>query len=87
MPIYAKKVTSSHPTFRNRETIIYCEESIAKIPIPDSVTLCDGCNKNIEEGYLLYLGKRELKSNQPYDYYCADCLKEYFPKAIVTGDV
>ena len=84
MPVYARKVTSQHPIFQNRETVITTREITTRIPIPDSITLCDGCNKNIPEGYLVYLGKRELKANQPYDYYCADCLKSYFKGAIIT---
>jgi len=83
MPVYAKKVQSSNPVFHNRETIIAMENLATRIPVLDSVTLCNGCNLNIEEGYLVYLGKRELKANQPYDYYCSKCLQDYFPKAII----
>ncbi len=66
---------------------------VATIPIPNSVVLCNGCNENIAEeevaegdtpkGYLVYLGKRELKADQPYDIYCSSCLKRHFPKAII----
>ena len=88
MPVYAKKVQSSHPVFQNRQSIITTGRGlggeIAVIPVPNDITLCDGCNQNIPEGYLVYLGKRELKANQPYDYYCQNCLKSYFKKAIVV---
>ena len=80
MPIYAKKVSSEDPIFRNRSLGIYGEGEASIIPVPDNVVLCNGCNANISEGYLVYLGKRELKANLPYDMYCEDCLKEYFPK-------
>jgi len=82
MPVYAKKVQSSHPTLQNRETVIASEVTV--IPVPNSITLCNGCNQNIEQGYLVYLGKRELKANQPYDYYCKDCMEKYFPKYILV---
>ena len=84
MPVYAKKVQSSHPTFQNRETVIASKDDVTVIPVPDNVTLCNGCNRNIDEGYLVYLGKRELKANQPYDYYCKDCIESYFPKYILV---
>jgi hypothetical protein len=78
MPVYAKKVSSKHGIFQNRNTIIAGGGEITVIPIPNDVTLCNGCNSNIEEGYLIYLGKRELDKNQPYDYYCEPCAKRYF---------
>ena len=88
MPIYAKKVQSSNPIFHNRESIVVAavEELATRIPILDSITLCNGCNQNISEGYLVYLGKRELKANQPYDYYCSQCVKNYFPKAVIVEE-
>ena len=82
MLVYARKVQSSNPVFHDRETIIAMDNLVARTPILDAVTLCNGCNQNIKEGYLVYLGKRELRANQPYDYYCRDCLDRYFPKAI-----
>lgn len=78
--IYAKAVQSSHPTFQNRETVITTSDEVTRIPVPNNITLCDGCNQNIEEGYLVYLGKRELKQDRPYDYFCESCLNKYFPK-------
>ena len=78
MVVYAKKVQSSHPTFQNRETIIATLGKVTRIPVSDNITLCDGCNRNIEEGYLVYLGKRELQADRPYDYYCESCLNSYF---------
>ena len=80
MPIYAKRVCSDNQVFHNRETVIATSELATRIPVPDHITLCNGCNQNIEEGYLVYLGKRELKANQPYDYYCKGCMERYFPK-------
>jgi len=83
MPIHAKKVKSDNPRFQGRETIIMTASEATKIPIPDDVVLCNGCNRNVEEGYLVYLGKRELKADQPYDIFCSNCLHKYFPKAMV----
>ena len=78
MPVYAKQVGSDNQVFHNRVTIIASHKLMTRIPILDHITLCNGCNRNIDKGYLVYLGKRELKANQPYDYYCGDCLKRYF---------
>jgi hypothetical protein len=89
MPVYARKTLSSHQIFHNRETIITTGRGLGGhteiIPIPDDVTLCNGCNQNIEEDYLIYLGKRELKADQPYDYYCERCLKSYFKGAVIVS--
>jgi len=64
---------------------------VSQTRIPDILVLCNGCNRNISEmdndiipyGYLIYLGKRELKADRPYDIYCPSCTKQYFPKAEV----
>ena len=84
MPIYAKQVGSDNKVFYDREIVIAGPELVTRIPVPDRVTLCNGCNRNIDKGYLVYLGKRELKANQPYDYYCKDCMEKYFPKYILV---
>jgi len=93
MPVYAKKVSTDNPRFSGRQTVIMSigagipgrPATVEKtaIDIPDNVVLCNGCNANIaetedKEGYLVYLGKRELDKDQPYDFYCERCLKEYF---------
>lgn len=85
MSVYAKRVESSHPVFQNRKSMLATLNEITIIPVPNSITLCDGCNQNIEEGYLVYLDKRELKANRPYDYYCSKCLQKYFPKVIIVA--
>lgn len=84
MTVYARKVTSDHSTFQNREIVITVGDGIDRICVPDDVTLCNGCNQNIAEGYLVYLSKKDLKANQPYDYYCAHCLKCYFKQAVIV---
>jgi len=84
MPVYARKVQSSHPVFQDRAAVIATPGGTSTIPIPNNVTLCDGCNQNIPEGYLIYLGERELKANQPYDYYCESCLRSYFKRAVIV---
>lgn len=101
MPVYIKKTLVTSPRFRNRATTIISGDSevtrMNSIPVPDNVVLCNGCNHNLCEaevvegeipfGYLVYLGKRELNGDQPYDIYCPNCTKRYFPKAIeVTND-
>jgi len=90
--VYRKKVKATDKRFAGRDIIItgIGKEYGDVIPIPDNVVLCNGCNKNLcgeevcqdRQGYLIYLGKRELKADQPYDLYCEDCTKRYFPKAI-----
>jgi hypothetical protein len=80
MPVYAKKVQSTDARFSGRSSIIMGADFNESIPVPDSEVLCNGCNENIypNAGYLVYLGKRELKADQPYDIYCESCLKKYF---------
>lgn len=89
MPVYAKKVQSSNPRFLNREIIVATPMTQDRIPVPNNVVLCCGCNQNIHEmekpeGYLVYFGKRELQHDRPYDIYCYGCLKNYFPKVIMV---
>lgn len=83
MPVYIKKVSSTAPRFTGRQIEIFVKDSQSSISVPDSVVLCDGCNKNIYpgDGYLVYLGKRELAKDLPYDFYCGCCVRVYFPKA------
>lgn len=88
MTVFGKRVTSQHPTFRNRQNVITTSGSrgleTTVIPVPNDVTLCNGCNDNIESGYLVYLDKLHLKRDTPYDYYCESCFREYFPKAVIV---
>lgn len=89
MAVYAKPVKSSNPKFQGRVIAVAGSFSEARIPVPDNVVLCNGCNSNIadteeQKGYLIYLGKRELKADQPYDIYCQGCLGKYFPKVIMV---
>ena len=96
MPVYTKKTLVTAPRFQNRATIVASQVSVDYIPVPNDVVLCNGCNANLCEaevvdgeipfGYLVYLGKRELKADQPYDIYCADCVKRYFPKAMEVAN-
>ena len=78
------KVSSTDRRFAHRAiTITSLTEprGTTRIPVPDSVVLCNGCNKNVSEGYLIYLDKRNWKADLPYDIYCEKCVSEYFPKA------
>ena len=98
MPVYAKKVMTTDKRWGGRSSQIYSYEPdqlfplekrailVNEIPVPDTVVLCNGCNKNLHPepgyGYLVYLGKREMAKGEPYDLFCPACLKSYFPKAI-----
>lgn len=90
MAIYAKLVSPKAPVFADRETVIATGSLVTRIPIPNTVVLCNGCNRNVypEPGqempdlYMVYLGKRELAQDRPYDCYCGECLRRYFPKAV-----
>lgn len=89
MPVYAKKVSTGDKRFAGRQIQIISTEAYSAIPIPDSEVLCNGCNKNVAEeeeksGFLIYLSKRELDKDQPYDLYCGSCRQSYFPKAIMV---
>ena len=63
---------------------------VSSIPVPDSVVLCNGCNRNIAEAqeapmnecWFLYMSKRDLDKGKEYDCYCGVCIKRYFPKAV-----
>lgn len=95
--IYAKKTYVTDPRFAGRvQTITSFNADEATVvhetAIPDIMVICNGCNRNISEsevvddipfGYLIYLGKMELDRDQPYDIYCHECMRKYFPKAEV----
>lgn len=88
MPVYAKPIQTTARRFGERESTIITTGEEYHMPIPDNIVLCNGCNSNIhdtkeQKGYLVYLGKRELKVDQPYDIYCLNCLTKYFPKVIM----
>ena len=88
--IYAKEVETENPRFFGK-SIQLCSGRkdglhLTKISIPDNEVLCNGCNGNLYpgKGYLVYLGKRELKADTPYDLYCGVCLERYFLKAEIV---
>ena len=80
--IYAKKVETTDSRFKDRNIILTSSEHENVIPVPDTVVLCNSCNRNIypDAGYLVYLDKQDLADDLPYDFYCEDCTKKYFPK-------
>lgn len=86
MSVYKKLVKTTDQRFTGRNIEISTPKEQSSIPVPDTVVLCDGCNKNIypENGYLVYLGKLELAKDLPYDFYCDTCVRKYFPKAILV---
>jgi len=79
--IYAKRVQTTDPRFRDRDMIISSGNEASVIPVPDTVVVCNGCNKNVYPGagYLIYLSKQDLMDDLPYDFYCDDCRKKLFP--------
>jgi len=92
MPTYAKLVSTKDIRFDDRQIDIAALDGdmIASIPIPRDIVVCNGCNMNIaateeQEGYLVYLSKRELDADQPYDLYCWSCLARCFPKLTIVG--
>ena len=87
--IYAKEVETTDQRFKGRDVVMASSIATSVIPVPDTVVLCNGCNRNIypEKGYLVYLSKQELKEDLPYDLYCGSCLKKYFPKAGIVKEV
>lgn len=91
--IYIKSVNTTDKRFIGRATQVFAggQTGIAysSIPVPDTTVLCDGCNRNLcpGVGYLVYLSKRELTKDQPYDIFCEDCVRKYFPKAKEVKDV
>ena len=89
MPVYKKLTKTTDERFAGRGIGIFTPGEQTSIPVPDNVVLCNGCNNNIaeteeKEGYLVYLGKRELDKDQPYDFFCPKCVKQYFPGAVLV---
>jgi len=93
MPVYIKKVSTRDPRFSGRSIDIGVPGAgvgpLHSILVPNTTVVCDGCNVNAypNDGYLVYLGKREMEADQPYDFYCEACVRNYFPKAVeVLGE-
>lgn len=87
MPVYKKLVKTTDPRFAGRSIDIFTPKERTSIPVPDIHVICDGCNGNIypDDGYLVYLSKRELDKDLPYDFYCSNCVEEYFPEAVLVS--
>lgn len=93
MPVYAKLVSASDVRFDDREIKITALDGslTTRIGVPNGLVICNGCNKNIAaseddpNGYLVYLGKRELAADRPYDLYCHSCFYSFFPKATIVS--
>ena len=86
MAVYARKIEIADRRFGGRAITLTTPKDVSVIPVPDKVVVCDGCNKNLypDAGYLVYLDKRELNADHPYDIFCESCLKDYFPKAVTV---
>jgi hypothetical protein len=88
MTVFKKKCSTRDPRFRNRSISFVSTDTFESIHIEDTEIICNGCNDNIysdkEEtfGYLIYLGKRELKADTPYDFYCTECTKRIWSDAV-----
>lgn len=86
--VYAKEVETNSPRFCNKKINISYGQHQSIVNIPDHIVVCNGCNKNLfpNPGYLVYLGKRDLDHDHPYDIYCKECLGMYFPKVKYVDD-
>lgn len=84
MPIYAKKIQTTDKRFAGRKMELYTHgkdhTGYSMIPVSDTIVLCNGCNKNMYPNpcYLVYLSKRDLEADRPYDVYDEVCLKRNF---------
>ncbi len=86
MLVYLKRVDSTNPIFKNRSTTVIAGEFRDTIPVPDTVTLCNSCNRNVDQGCLMYVDKIHLDRNLPYDYYCDECSQKYFKDAVYVDE-
>lgn len=84
--VFCRGVSTSDARFRDRATVISSGgDMVARIPVPDSVVLCNGCNQNVAEGsevgFLIYLDAEDLAEDRAYDFYCGQCVQRLFPEA------
>jgi len=89
MVVYKRKVNTRDARFRGRVVGFLTANSYDEIPVADTEVICNSCNRNIHNpddpesyGWLIYLDKRSVKRDQPYDIYCDACTKRSWPKAI-----
>jgi len=45
--VYAKEVETTDQRFKDRDIIVDNQVERKVIPVPDTVVLCNGCNRNI----------------------------------------
>lgn len=75
-------IPSTHPMFRGRATTIMSASpgeavNVHRIPVPDTVVLCDGCNQNQYPNPV----DAVFIDGQLHDVYCTPCRERYFPDA------
>lgn len=84
--VIARPILTTDPRFARRACEIYSAGETVRIPMPDTLVLCNGCNANVhettnQEGFLVYLDHNDLRLDLPYDFYCQGCLERLFPTA------
>ena len=77
-----RSIPSTHPMFRDRATTISSVSprgalDVERIPVPDIVVLCDGCNQNQYPNSV----DAVFIDGQLYDVFCTSCRVRYFPGA------
>ncbi len=93
MVSFKKRVSTCSPRFHNRHVaMVFGDESkvdeISWFGVEDDEVICNGCNVNVysdkEEtfGWLIYLDRDALKNDEPYDFYCDDCVEKLWEKAV-----
>lgn len=59
-----------------------CQIAEKNICFINSNKVCTRYEPKETFGWLIYFDKRDVKADMPYDFYCDDCTKKLFPKAI-----
>lgn len=86
MPAYVVKTATDEGYFLEQAKIMIAlkhdpQSTAVFSPPPKKEVLCDGCNTNIYPGtgYIVYLGRKELRANTPYKgIFCRRCVAKFF---------
>lgn len=76
--------------FGNDDFLFNCgkPDSLSYQKIDDTEVICNSCNGNIYDekeetfGWLIYLDKHALNADEPYDFYCDECVSRMWPEAV-----
>ena len=79
---YLRPCQASDKRFVGRDITVCGGGFSDSIPVPDGLVLCDSCNKEIEAGFLRYLGDEELAADQPYGAFCSACCHDHWSEAV-----